>query len=777
MKLSQFTSATVALVFLSACGGSAPDTASPQAQRIAARAPAKPVADDYKQVVQQIYIAYFGRPADAGGLAWHKSVLLAANAPTTIVALSEAYASNAALKAEIDSFGTSAESAALYPGNNDTFISAIYRNLFGREADAAGKAFWVSVLDRGLITRASAAISLMAGAQSTDIDVINKKTLVASNFTAATFTERELKGYSGLAANVVVRTLLGSVDQDSDPASFTASIGSTIASLAATAEAGGLAGIPAMNSVAARAPATYPKTILAQAVATPAIPAVPAAVPAASGANNVALWLYDPRSTQALATGIFYQLKVGGSWQFVAAAANGALYLKLAAGSYEFDVVEPTGSEAVLTRHRYQLTVPSSGAASVADVTTDARSVYAVTLDVAATVPAAVQLMRDKLTTLANEPASTFTPGSSCQLIDQITPNRSFSTDLSAGFPKVRVRLPSYGRLRALIVPLDFPDVAGSDNPASFFGALANDVRDFYLKQSYGRLAMEFDIVPNWVRMPFSVSKYGFGATVNSGDFNSYRRDVLALTDTQIDYSQYDAVYFLVPKEMPFAMMGWGPATTNANWTSSGYVINGATGGADMYYNEAHGITGAMWKWMAHETGHAFGLYDEDLNHASATLGSWSIMAMNWSNHAIEHNGWDRYLQGWISGSQAACVARESLSTAGSNITLSPLVRQDMDTKVAMVPLSTSKILVIESRKNEGFDHIDASRQGVLVYTVDMKIGTLGGGYQTVRRPGSVEANYEDAALRVGESVTVDGVVVTVVASSVDGDTIKLNSK
>jgi hypothetical protein len=108
---------------------------------------------------------------------------------------------------------------------------------------------------------------------------------------------------------------------------------------------------------------------------------------------------------------------------------------------------------------------------------------------------------------------------------------------------------------------------------------------------------------------------------------------------------------------------------------------------------------------------------------------------------------------------------------------LSPLVRQTADVKAAMVPLSASKILVMESRRNEGYDQIANGHEGVLVYTVDMKLGTLAGGYRTQRRVGSTDPSFEDAALHVGDSITVEGVTVSVTASSTDGDTIKVSTQ
>lgn len=56
-----------------------------------------------------------------------------------------------------------------------------------------------------------------------------------------------------------------------------------------------------------------------------------------------------------------------------------------------------------------------------------------------------------------------------------------------------------------------------------------------------------------------------------------------------------------------------------------------------------------------------------------------------------------------------------------------------------------------------------------------MTIGQLAGGYRTQRRGGSTDVWFEDAALHAGDAITVDGVTVTVDATSADGDTVKIS--
>lgn len=393
-----------------------------------------------------------------------------------------------------------------------------------------------------------------------------------------------------------------------------------------------------------------------------------------------------------------------------------------------------------------------------------------------ATASAAALAARAAIDKLATEPASTFKATSPCQLIDQVTPNRSYGTDLSAGFPKVRTRIKSYGNVKALIVPIDFTDVIGKDNPVTFFTPIAEGVNKFYNTVSYGRVAFDFTILPNYVHMDFPISKYGIANTVGAGDVAGYRKAVLDATNSQINYADYEAVYFLVPKEMPMSLMGWGPAITAPYEVTGGYIINGATGGADMYFVTNSGIDGGTWKWMAHETGHAFGWYDEDYKHESPTLGDWGIMAMSWSNDVIEVGAWDRYLQGWLEETQVGCTTKDSLATA-KEFTINALGENSGDQKAVMIPLSPSKILVMESRRKSTLDNFNQTREGLLVYTVDMTIGQLGGGYKTIRRPGSTDATFRDAALQQGDSVTVDGVTITVTKSASKSDTVTISAK
>ncbi len=232
-------------LMLTACGGETTIGADP-APIVAAKTSSQQSASqqisasDYHDVVQKIYVGYFGRPADPAGLAFFANRLLALGAPTTVQGISDAYRSNPDVRAVVDVFGTSQESADLYPGTNSVFMDAVYRNLFSRQADIDGKAFWVSAIDAGLVTRGDAAVSVMAGAQNEDITVINKKATVAAFFTGSLSSSVKNAAYAGVAANTAAREMLNAVTLATDTTAFQTTVSSTLNTLVAALPPAGL---------------------------------------------------------------------------------------------------------------------------------------------------------------------------------------------------------------------------------------------------------------------------------------------------------------------------------------------------------------------------------------------------------------------------------------------------------------------------------------------------------------------------------------------------------
>jgi hypothetical protein len=214
-------------------------------------------AQDYTSVVQQLYISYFGRPADYYGLQNFTTALAALDTKgelKTFAAVSAAMqadkAGTTALSKLVNSFNNSAESNALYGTDNSQigiskFVAAIYQNVLGREADTAGFNFWVNAITSGALTKANAAAAITQGALDNtsaqgklDALTVQHKLAVANSFTTALDTPTEINAYSGDAAAAAARALLAGVNNGTDVAAYQADVATSIEGIVAVAVPG-----------------------------------------------------------------------------------------------------------------------------------------------------------------------------------------------------------------------------------------------------------------------------------------------------------------------------------------------------------------------------------------------------------------------------------------------------------------------------------------------------------------------------------------------------------
>ena len=451
--------------------------------------------------------------------------------------------------------------------------------------------------------------------------------------------------------------------------------------------------------------------------------------------SNLKIWIYDPenQSRSLNSPGIFYR-RNDGNWLFANANSDGTLYLKLSSGTYVFDTVEPNGNNVKYARRTYSLTVDNQGILSILGLAPNSLGIYTVTIDLRVASQA-------------------FVPKNQCQLEGQ-----DGNLGMNSGFPHRSERLPTSGVIRALMIPIDFPDVTGSGNPAELYYDMANGMNEYYKKISDGQVSFTFQILPTYLRMTFSSTNYNLGAW-SQGDSVGYYKAAIAAADPFVDYSKFDVVYILSPRNIPSSSIAYGPAFPIRVETNDGPIFNGSISGADAYSN----FPGADWKWISHETGHLFGLHDlYTTDGQKATYGSWDLMSLNWSTEAIELNSWNRYISDWLKESQIDCLNIDALTTSGTNRTLIPIVENSQGLKAQFIRITSSKILVLEYRTSGGLDVIPLSNQGVLVYTVDMKVASIRGGWSTQRRPGSNREDFTDAALKSGDVIAVGDVKIEI---------------
>lgn len=167
------------------------------------------VPDNIEQQMQELYVAYFSRPADPAGLAYWSSML-------------DGDANNPQLALIAAQFGQSSEYRNLYSqATSQLKVGAIYQHLFGRDAESAGLAFWSTLLDAGKLDIDKIVATISASARGSDKTVLDYKVDVAGAVTAAIDTPWETASYHGAWANQLVTAYIGTIK---DAASYAAAI-------------------------------------------------------------------------------------------------------------------------------------------------------------------------------------------------------------------------------------------------------------------------------------------------------------------------------------------------------------------------------------------------------------------------------------------------------------------------------------------------------------------------------------------------------------------------
>jgi hypothetical protein len=225
-------------VLLAACGGSdtgagaAPEARQPLGGRNADPVPVAPrPAADYVELTQNLYMGFFGRPADAAGLAYWTAIFSEKYLPLTFPEWVAGYGVNPDVTTILDTYVNSVEAQDLYVSNNASFINAVYQNAFNRYSEQGGRDYWAGLIDRGQITRAQAVLSILSSAQGSDTQILAKKAQAAVLFTSLLDSDITTQAYGTGGFNDGARDLFSHIDANTDLAAFRADIAAFIATL------------------------------------------------------------------------------------------------------------------------------------------------------------------------------------------------------------------------------------------------------------------------------------------------------------------------------------------------------------------------------------------------------------------------------------------------------------------------------------------------------------------------------------------------------------------
>jgi M6 family metalloprotease-like protein len=337
-------------------------------------------------------------------------------------------------------------------------------------------------------------------------------------------------------------------------------------------------------------------------------------------------------------------------------------------------------------------------------------------------------------------------------------------------WPRIKERSQTVGTVNATVIMVDFPDAPATMTPAEAL-ALISPGQGVFTEMSYGKLNYVLNPKLKWYRMSKNSNSYNS----NGWTFTSHRNYIAEATriaDSEVDFRSTDSVIVIAnPSATGLGYAGPAFSATNGSGiTLDGkYISNGATSAAD--------LPGWGHLWLNHEVTHTLGLPDlyastgnrpnvyEDIHRH---VGGFSYMGfISETKNSPSLLAFERWNLGWINDSQITCMTGKQVRS-----TISP-VQATGGNKAVVVPLTRTKAIVIESRRPIGIDR-NLSKSGALIYLVDSSIQSGLGPVQIFPKDLANDPWYLTAPRTVGNSLTLEGVTIEVIASDENGDTVSI---
>jgi len=240
----------------------------------------------------------------------------------------------------------------------------------------------------------------------------------------------------------------------------------------------------------------------------------------------------------------------------------------------------------------------------------------------------------------------------------------------------------------------------------------------------------------------------------------------MAAADPIFDFTNIQNVVFLLPKGQTFLR----ESSQGFPWDKA--VIEMQTGeGRISSYSIAGYIfdppTSDQWSYWAHEFGHAISLPHIGASRGTAPLyAGFDLMAAQ-NGPTRDLSGWLRFVAEWLPDEKVYC--KESKSITNLELTLVPLNSSEQGLKLAVIPVSNTKALVIESRRDTKFScQMQPGQNGIFVYTYDADLGhgldflvpLAPAGRSVVQTNCRAVPPITDSVLRTGDKLSFEGITI-----------------
>lgn len=262
------------------------------------------------------------------------------------------------------------------------------------------------------------------------------------------------------------------------------------------------------------------------------------------------------------------------------------------------------------------------------------------------------------------------------------------------GFPLVnsdKHRMKVNGTNEVLIVPVDFPDFPGGSGLSDQLEYDRKWLTDWYNYFSNGQSKFNVTSINKWLRMPLPRSNYPTDGKITSSakaDGNQIQGNQAQAFITEIskevDLRKFSTVYMFFPNG-EYVNNDLIVRNHNFKIKEGELLLNFYSWGYKLEAMET-----LKWSYYIHETLHDFNI----IGHAPGN--GWPLgMMTNQSGISLALNPYEQFLLGWLPSEQIYCNEVSTLKS--ETISLTSVEREDSQTKLAIIRLSSTKAIVIES--------------------------------------------------------------------------------
>ena len=346
------------------------------------------------------------------------------------------------------------------------------------------------------------------------------------------------------------------------------------------------------------------------------------------------------------------------------------------------------------------------------------------------------------------------------------------SDQFQVAFPIER-HSPLFPNYNIQVVPIETNDFRTSSNPTKDYGHFFNLLNSWFENNADFGNSTKIRIPETYIYLNRFLGEYkninSHGNPTDEG--RKFYEDVVKAADISIDFTEVNLIIVVVPPQVDPSLLGinpWGaPLTTNEtdngrNWLEVFSITPFNFSELDRPNVNTSFLAPEI---LLHEFQHAtasFGDYE-------ASTGSWGMMSLPSTTDLL---GWQKYTSGFYRDEQVVCLPTDKTSVR----VITPSVAKTTKEKLAVIPISKTKVIVLESMRSGGFNYkLPKGSEGLLVYEIDTDLSGYRSGISVIStKRGMSTERLMGATLKKKESVVTNGFKITVTESGTFGDVVKV---